>query len=77
VRLAQQLRPPPHAATATGLGNVTLKMTFSFLSETGRLPRFGVFPMVSLPTGAPRRGLGAGRPVMQLPVWAQKSWGSC
>lgn len=67
---------PEHGPTFTGFGDVTLGLKYRFVHETDRRPQIGVFPMVSLPTGSARRGLGNGRPIIQLPVWLQKSWGA-
>ena len=66
---------PAAGPAASGWGDVTLGLKYRFVHETGHRPEVGIFPMLSLPTGSARRGLGNGRPVLQLPVWVQKSWG--
>lgn len=38
-------------------------------------PQVGVFPIVVMPTGNARRGLGAGEWQEFLPLWLQKDWG--
>ncbi len=67
---------PAGGPAAAGFGDVTMGLKVRFVTETGRRPEVGIFPMLSLPTGSARRGLGNGRPVLQLPVWVQKSWGA-
>lgn len=58
-----------------GLGDLELGAKFRFLDEGGRRPQAGIFPLVTLPTGAQDRGLGAGAAQVTLPVWLQKSSG--
>ena len=38
-------------------------------------PQIGIFPLVEVPTGSARRGLGAGEWQEFLPLWLQKDWG--
>lgn len=38
-------------------------------------PQIGIFPLVEVPTGNARRGLGAGEWQEFLPLWMQKDWG--
>jgi hypothetical protein len=38
-------------------------------------PQVGVFPLVEVPTGDARRGLGAGQWLAFLPIWLQKDFG--
>jgi len=66
---------PSDGASAAGFGDASFGFKFRFLQETEDRPQVGVFPMVFLATGAAGRGLGGGGSVIQLPVWAQESWG--
>ena len=61
--------------SAYGLGDVELGAKYRFVQEKGRWPQIGAFPMIELPTGNSRRGLGNGELWGKLPVWVQKSWG--
>jgi hypothetical protein len=66
----------PDAGTSQrGLGDLELGVKYRLLHETVTLPQVGIFPMIELPTGSARRGLGNGRAWWRLPVWLQKSWG--
>jgi hypothetical protein len=60
---------------AFGVGDVELGAKYRFVRETGGRPQIGTFPMLELPTGDSRRGLGNGRLWARLPVWLQKSFG--
>ena len=66
---------PPGDGTAHGLGDTELGVKFRFLQETAHQPMVGVFPLLEVPTGSARHGLGSGHPQVFLPVWLQKSWG--
>jgi hypothetical protein len=61
---------------AFGLGDVEAGIKYRFIQEKSRRPQVGVFPMLELPTGSGRRGLGNGQLWARLPVWLQKSSGS-
>ncbi len=63
------------AGAAHGLGDIELGAKYRFVEETEGRPQIGTFPMVELPTGDARRGLGNGRLWARLPLWVQKSWG--
>jgi hypothetical protein len=56
-----------------GPGDVELGAKVRFVDERGRGPMIGMFPLVTLPTGSARRGLGAGKTEAFVPVWLQKS----
>jgi hypothetical protein len=58
-----------------GLGDVELGAKYRFVQEKGGKPQIGAFPMIELPTGNSRRGLGNGELWGKLPLWVQKSWG--
>ncbi len=65
------LKPPG----AYGIGDVELGAKYRFLQETAKRPQIGIFPMLELPSGDSRRGLGNGQVWARLPVWVQKSKG--
>jgi hypothetical protein len=60
---------------AYGIGDVELGAKYRFLRETDRHPEVGVFPLVEVPTGNSRLGLGNGQVWARLPVWIQKTHG--
>jgi hypothetical protein len=66
---------PSGGTTTHGLGDVEMGVKYRFVDETATRPQIGTFPMLELPTGDARRGLGNGRLWARLPVWVQKSWG--
>lgn len=59
------------------LGDTELGAKYRFITpgKDGWYPEVGVFPLVELPTGNARRGLGAGYVDVFLPVWIQKDFG--
>ena len=60
---------------AYGIGDVELGAKYRLVQETAKCPQIGVFPMLELPSGDSRRGLGNGQVWARLPVWVQKSKG--
>jgi hypothetical protein len=58
-----------------GVGDVELGAKLRFVEEGEWRPQIGTFPLILLPTGSERRGLGAGRTQVLLPIWIQKSMG--
>lgn len=60
---------------AYGLGDIEIGAKYRFIQETATRPQVGVFPMLEVPTGNSRLGLGNGRVWARLPVWVQKSYG--
>lgn len=58
-----------------GVGDIELGAKYRFIQETGARPEIGVFPLIELPTGSSRLGLGNGQVWARLPVWIQKSHG--
>lgn len=60
-----------------GYGDTELGFKYRFIEEdeNGWRPQVGVFPIVELPTGSEKQGLGAGHTQVFLPVWVQKSFG--
>lgn len=60
---------------AYGIGDAELGCKYRFVQEGSRRPEVGVFPLIELPTGNSRLGLGNGQVWARLPVWMQKSYG--
>lgn len=69
------LSRPSGAAGEFGIGDIELGAKLRFVEEGKRRPQIGIFPLVTLPTGSEKRGLGAGAAQALLPVWVQKSLG--
>ncbi|MGC2425184.1 MAG: hypothetical protein WA666_12620 [Nitrospirota bacterium] len=59
-----------------GFSDMELGVKYRFLQEGELLPQAGVFPLVELPTGDSRNGLGGGHVRVFIPVWLQKSFGA-
>ena len=59
-----------------GLGDVELGAKYRLINpgKDDWYPQVGVFPLVELPTGDARRGLGGGYVAAFLPVWVQKDF---
>lgn len=66
---------PSDGATHFGYGDTELGIKYRFVQETTNWPQIGVFPLLEVPTGDARLGLGSGQLQAFLPVWAQKSFG--
>ena len=64
-----------HPSGAYGIGDIELGVKYRFVQEAGKRPQIGAFPMLELPTGSSRRGLGNGQVWARLPLWIQKSYG--
>ena len=60
---------------AFGIGDAELGLKYRFVPEKGKRPEVGVFPLLELPTGNSRKGLGNGQVWARLPLWIQKSHG--
>jgi len=60
---------------AFGMGDVELGAKYRFVQEGKKRPEVGVFPLLELPTGNSRLGLGNGHVWARLPLWVQKSYG--
>ena len=58
-----------------GYGDTELGAKYRFIRETPGFPQVGIFPLLEIPSGDARRGLGSGHGQAFLPVWLQKSWG--
>jgi hypothetical protein len=68
---------PPGEGFRMGLSDAELgaKLRFVKPDEDDWYPQIGIFPLVELPTGDAKRGLGAGEWQEFLPLWLQKDWG--
>ena len=58
-----------------GYGDTELGIKFRMVHETDTFPQVGTFPLVELPTGNDKLGLGNGKAQVFLPLWLQKSFG--
>lgn len=71
---------PARQRAQYGYSDTELGFKYRFLHESTWLPQAAIFPVVQLPTGSERRGLGNGEAQFFLPLWFQKSfghWSSC
>lgn len=61
----------------TGLGDIELGAKYRFVTpgQNDWWPQIGTFPLVEIPTGDAKRGLGAGYWQEFLPLWVQKDFG--
>lgn len=68
---------PPGAPEQFGLGDTELGFKYRFITpaEKDWFPQVGIFPLVEVPTGEAKRGLGAGETQVFLPIWLQKDMG--
>ena len=68
---------PSGEQTRFGPGDTELGVKYRFITpgKDDWFPQVGVFPLVEIPTGDARRGLGAGYTQVFLPVWIQKDFG--
>jgi hypothetical protein len=66
---------PSGGNTHYGYGDTELGVKFRFLQESDHSPQAGVFPLLEIPTGSEREGLGNGQMQLFLPLWLQKSFG--
>jgi hypothetical protein len=68
---------PADAPREFGLGDTELGVKYRVLDpgKDDAWPQVGIFPLVELPTGQARRGLGAGYVDVFLPIWVQKDFG--
>ena len=68
---------PNEASHQYGLGDMELGVKYRFIheDEKGCKPQVGIFPIVVLPSGNSKKGLGEGRAKIFIPLWLQKSWG--
>ena len=66
---------PRHGGSAYGPGDVELGFKWRFVSQQRDGVDVATFPLVELPTGSARRGLGSHRPSYFVPLWLEKDWG--
>jgi hypothetical protein len=66
---------PRGGPTLYGFQDLELGVKYRFVQETGKVPMVATSPIVHLPTGNSRRGLGNGETQLFLPLWLQKSLG--
>jgi hypothetical protein len=60
---------------AFGIGDIEVGAKYRFMQESKNWPEVGIFPLLELPTGNSRMGLGNGQLWARLPLWVQKSYG--
>lgn len=60
---------------AYGVGDIEVGGKYRFVQEGKYCPQVGVFPLLELPSGNSRQGLGNGQVWARLPLWVQKSFG--
>lgn len=67
----------PGGPHTMGFGDTELGAKYRFITpgKDDWFPQVGVFPLLELPTGDAKRGLGAGYVQAFLPVWVQKDFG--
>jgi hypothetical protein len=65
---------PSHEAARFGYGDTELGVKYRFFEETDQLPQIGIFPLIEVPTGSRKRGLGSGHEQVFLSLWLQKSF---
>jgi len=61
--------------THFGIGDTEIGVKYRLIEEddNGWVPLVSVYPLMQLPTGSTRRGLGEGTVRTFLPIWAQKT----
>jgi hypothetical protein len=57
-----------------GVGDCELGIKWRFLHEEGVVPQVSLYPLLELPLGNEKLGLGSGRTQAFLPLWIQKSY---
>lgn len=67
----------PTGSTIFGVGDLELGAKYRFINEDDKswVPQVGTFPLIEVPTGSLREGLGNGHLEGFVPIWLQKSWG--
>jgi hypothetical protein len=68
---------PSGGPAVMGPGDTELGVKYRFMSpdKDDWWPQVGIFPLIEVPTGNARRGLGAGETDAFLPIWLQKDFG--
>ena len=62
------------SGTSRGYGDTEVGAKYRFVQQGKYCPMLGIFPLVEIPSGSVRRGLGSGHYQEFLPLWLQKSW---
>jgi hypothetical protein len=73
--LAYDDQPGGHLQMGISDTELGAKLRFINPGEDDWYPQVGIFPLVEVPTGDARKGLGAGEWQEFLPLWLQKDWG--
>jgi hypothetical protein len=66
---------PTDGTSQYGYGDTEVGVKYRFVRETEWIPMVGTFPLLELPSGDKKRGLGTGNVETFLPLWLQKSRG--
>lgn len=68
---------PSGGRPAQGVGDTEIGAKYRFVTAGAAdwWPDIGIYPLLELPSGNPRQGLGAGHVQAFLPVWMQKTYG--
>ena len=66
---------PHQGSSAYGMGDVELGFKWQFISQEQVGLDVATFPLVELPTGSARRGLGSQNASYFVPLWLEKDWG--
>jgi hypothetical protein len=65
---------PNEGSTHYGFGDLELGVKYQFIQENHWLPMVATFPLLEMPTGNQKQGLGGGHVNAFIPLWFQKSW---
>jgi hypothetical protein len=66
---------PNEGSAHYGFGDIELGVKYRFVQENHWFPTVATFPLVEIPTGNQKQGLGSGHVGGFIPLWLQKSWG--
>ncbi len=66
---------PNQGGSEYGLGDTELGFKWQFLNQDEAGLDVATFPLVELPTGSARRGLGSEKASYFVPLWLEKDWG--
>ena len=65
----------PQSRLHFGLGDTEVGFKYRFINEQGFAPMAAIYPLLELPTGQERLGLGAGFFRAFLPLWLERNFG--